>query len=490
MESHKVLQNPKDSVVLTVYFNGTAFEAGEGLQGTLRTLTKVQDDRLKMSFDGCGVAYGLSGTLFGTGVDKQAEEVVSRVKELLKEGKRVVVNAYGHSRGGISCLLLAKMLGLYDQDLVEVNLALMDPVPGNLVTSSKIDFTHRTLARQAMDLTACRNLKSVLAIYPREPLANYLFHAPIFPTYPSHTKVTEEIIPGCHAGAQQGLSSNQNSASVITQGLVSKYLRENGTELADVEGYRKLYDADEMRQAFNRCALNISAPTSRPCHAKSYTRIVAAPAAADVYFSPLHHALAENKPVASLEPDAQYQTKIIRSRFFKPSYIAPKEKPPANELLGLFIELMNEIKLSDKSEASTKGELIRDLRNQCAYIQQVNNRNFSEKDLKDIMRNAFALYLQRDRHRFSLISLTRSGRQLKRLLNNKKYQALNELVLNKPDRSVYHADLRSFVRGSSERSYFNSRHKDKTYQFFKVPQTDVKDRLKYTSNNVRFYLSR
>jgi hypothetical protein len=96
-------------------------------------VSSFSGNEYKMGFDGCGVTNGLSGTLFGTGLEEQCKEVVKYVHSLLKDGKKVILNCYGHSRGGIAALMLAKMLGGFAKDLVEVNLALLDPVPGNLI---------------------------------------------------------------------------------------------------------------------------------------------------------------------------------------------------------------------------------------------------------------------------------------------------------------------------------------------------------------------
>lgn len=464
-----------NKVVLSVYFNGTDARKDDqwNLAGFMAAATQVDGEHQMMTFNGCGVDFGLRGMLFGTGTDIQAKQVADRVITLLKEDKRVIVNAYGLSRGAVSCLLLAKMLGHFDQDLVEVNLALMDPVPGNLVTSSKIDFTHRTLARQSMDVSKSRNLKNVLAIYPHEPLPSYAFHAPIFPTYPSSCQVTEEVIPGCHAGAQF-MSHDLHEISTITQGLVVNFMSEHGTKLN-----KKLMVPDsEMKSAFDYyLENNRSVNYSRPCHAKYRTRVVTK--AQGTYFSPLHSVLADQ----CLEPGQHYATKIVRSCLYKNPFTFPKPKAPVEELLLKFTELLKIIyrdKLSVKSRDSEKGRLMQ------SWITMLDQgvADLTEQKLKDIMRNAFALCLQRDRNSFSPITLTRSGKALKSLLNETKYHGLRELVLNKDSQKLNYNDLRYFIQGKIDSQFYKSRNAQETYGFF----NENKDTPVLVTNNERFYL--
>jgi len=66
-----------------------------------------------------------------------------------------------------------------------------------------IDPFGTTLANKAMDLSDCKTLKHVLALYPSEPLPAIAAHVPLFPTYPKDTLVTESAIAGCHANAQR-----------------------------------------------------------------------------------------------------------------------------------------------------------------------------------------------------------------------------------------------------------------------------------------------
>jgi len=154
----------------------------------------------KVAFDGCGVTNGLSGTLFASGLDVQCDLVISIIKALLAaRAKRVRCNCLGLSRGGLALMVLAQKLGKLKDDVserIEANMCLFDPVPGRLV-SSGFPFT----GHGREDLSGCKCLKRVLAIYPHEPLPDLAFHAPSLCKYPPTCDVEEDVTLGCHQGA-------------------------------------------------------------------------------------------------------------------------------------------------------------------------------------------------------------------------------------------------------------------------------------------------
>jgi len=80
-----------------------------------------------------------------------------------------------------------------------VNALLFDPVPGNLVLTGTLNCF--TLASQSMNLSRCKNLSRVLALYPYEPLPDLAFHAPLIGKYPANCVVEEDVTLGCHQGA-------------------------------------------------------------------------------------------------------------------------------------------------------------------------------------------------------------------------------------------------------------------------------------------------
>ncbi len=162
---------------------------------------------LKMGFDGCGQTNGCTGMICASGLADQCQCVVQRVEQLMThladkgDGGPVVLNVLGLSRGGMAAMKLAQMLATFDPDLLELNLCLFDPVPGNLLISASLDHFLGgcfTTARQCIDLGASRNLRRCLAIYPHVPLPSCAFHAPIVPRYPALTEVTELVTLECH----------------------------------------------------------------------------------------------------------------------------------------------------------------------------------------------------------------------------------------------------------------------------------------------------
>ena len=162
---------------------------------------------LKMGFDGCGQTNGCIGMICASGLVDQCRCVVQRVEQLMThlaergDGGPVVLNVLGLSRGGMAAMKLAQMLATFDPDLLELNLCLFDPVPGNLLISGALDHLfggYFTTARQCIDLAASRNLRRCLAIYPHIPLPSCAFHSPIVPRYPALTEVTELVTLECH----------------------------------------------------------------------------------------------------------------------------------------------------------------------------------------------------------------------------------------------------------------------------------------------------
>lgn len=195
------------------------------------------DISTKLLFDGVGVAYGTMGMLFGRGLDEQAAQVVARVKRLRETFGEidvpVCVNAVGLSRGGVACLVLAKLLQEEFGSKVRLNLLLIDPVPGNSITAVKFDrFVGASWTRQCIDLTNVTCISRVLSIYPHEPLPDVAFHAPLIPSFHPSVKVEEDVVLGCHLGAiasfKLGMLPNR-----LCFLMMKEFLTECGTVFAD-----------------------------------------------------------------------------------------------------------------------------------------------------------------------------------------------------------------------------------------------------------------
>mmetsp|Transcript_17015 Transcript_17015/g.28380 ORF Transcript_17015/g.28380 Transcript_17015/m.28380 type:complete len:391 (+) Transcript_17015:83-1255(+) len=254
-------------VTVSVYFEGTANSLDSYVTqiGLFAALTDAVDlkicetttltgNQYKISFDGCGVTNGLMGTLFATGLHSQCKEVEKHVKNILslesssvlsslkasstnqKTSNQIKVNlnVVGLSRGGIAAIQLAQMLHYIPVELLQINLLLFDPVPGNLITSSKfIDIFSLNTANSSLDMSYCHNVRDVLALYPFQPLPDISFHAPLLPKYPAQCTVEEDATLGCHQGA---LFCQRTIDARLSFFRIHEWLVKHGTQLHCIDG--------------------------------------------------------------------------------------------------------------------------------------------------------------------------------------------------------------------------------------------------------------
>jgi hypothetical protein len=222
---------------LTVYFEGTSnplwqlvtqiglfAEITSGLDlkplsptaGRGASYDPLTADAFRIAFDGCGVTNGLGGVIFANGLWSQCEEVISHLQYILSSLDTVsstssstpcslIVNIVGLSRGGIAVLYLVQLIHkkISDINKLQINLLLFDPVPGNLIWSSKyLDLCSFSTVNSALDISRCDHIHDVLALYPYLPLPDLAFHAPLFPKYSlSCHEIIEDACLGCHQGA-------------------------------------------------------------------------------------------------------------------------------------------------------------------------------------------------------------------------------------------------------------------------------------------------
>ncbi len=276
---------------ISIYFSGTGFSINDDrfLASSLYARTKENESQIKMGFNGCGVDYGLTGTLFGTGLDQQCNQVIERVLQEIQAGHQITLNIYGHSRGGIAALLLAKQLAPIDKEKLHINLALLDPVPGNLITTSTIDPFKISLANKTMDLMDCKPLKKVLVLYPHIPLPAIACHAPLLVSYPQETVIHEEVINGCHAQAEQ----LAHPSSKLARLRIEEFLIQNGTQLQTDRDYS---DTEAMKASYLSCYKQelayVNKAFSRDTHSVDGRIIIATPGAK--YLNSHHKALAND----------------------------------------------------------------------------------------------------------------------------------------------------------------------------------------------------
>ena len=292
-----------DDCVLTVFFEGTSnplFDDDSNITtqlGLFFGLVRAEDlsdpittpddgeTSFKMGFDGCGVAFGACGTIWAVGLSSQCAAVEARVRELLAQGRgHVRLVCVGLSRGGCAALMLAQRLAGYDAERLSLCLLLFDPVPGNLVQSARyVDPCGFTAANIVMDVSRCRPLRRVLALYPHLPLPDFAFHAPLLPLYPCSEwcDVEEDATLGCHQGAlspprarakpwraEQPRDADEDElARLLSFVRIKGFLDECGTPL--VHGDALLDDAEQITRYCLHCMSNVllsSAPTHRVAH--------------------------------------------------------------------------------------------------------------------------------------------------------------------------------------------------------------------------------
>eukprot|EP01126_Amoeba_proteus_P060165 TRINITY_DN7930_c0_g1_i2.p1 TRINITY_DN7930_c0_g1~~TRINITY_DN7930_c0_g1_i2.p1 ORF type:complete len:340 (-),score=46.04 TRINITY_DN7930_c0_g1_i2:116-1135(-) len=278
--------------------------------------------QLKMSFDGCGTAFGWQGTLFATGLSEQCDRVVERVKELLAIGLTVKINCLGLSRGGMAILILVRKLSTSwkstrscfssspplqsSQNNISVNALLFDPVPGNLIFSSTVDIFGQTLTSQCMDVSDCDVLTRVLALYPHEPLPDFAFHAPILPKYSEKCQVEEMVVLGCHQGALY--SPLSDVACHLSYSIIFDFLTSVGTKF-----HRRILvpnKTDLLSELDHE--LGVHFPTQRYVHSYKNVVITRDEPTTDksCYLNSYHRTLYEMKSGIEV-PDPKYLLKIV-----------------------------------------------------------------------------------------------------------------------------------------------------------------------------------
>lgn len=477
-------KNPIVQVVLSVYFSGTnhRIDDHETMVGRLYNETFSDEiTHFKMGFSGCAIENGHKGLVFGVGLEQQCLAVLEKVKEFILQNKRVLINAYGHSRGGIACYLLSLLLKQYPRNLVKLNLAVSDPVPGNYLTTFSIDFLKISLGAQTFDLSNCHNIQNVLAIYINETVSNFLPYAPLLPKYPTTCNVTEEILPGDHSDAQimhdEKLKGN-NYQSKIAFYLFSNFLKKLGTQFHFSQKNEK-----KLLKYYNAIFNNTYSEDFRETHSTPSTCIKSIPEAN--FISPIHKKLLD-------QTKNRFSNYLFR---FEPSRNHPTPKKRTNKIeenLTIFEEFLTELQnsLSEKSKNSDKGILLQLIK------EHLPKEKMPSHQFKNMFRNLLAICLQRNDYAYSLFTISTSGNKAVQLLNTAKYQAIKEIIFLNPKRTIQYSDLRHYVLGKSHYSYFNASRSKDLYNYFKKEitrdenQNPTYDISKLFDNNMSFYLSR
>lgn len=313
------LKDDPNTIVLSVYFSGTGLFTGlsdqenredsDTISSALFRCSEHKENQISHGFLGCGIVGGFLGGIYGAGINGQVRSVENLVHNINKNhpGKKIILNMYGHSRGGITAILAAKALGNVTAFKLDINMALLDPVPGNFGITQALDPADCTLADQAIDLSNCANLKNVLRLYPYGGgiIMPLMAHTPLVSTFPKDCTVTEDVITGIHVDTEnlkfkreQGrIKKSDKNGKLIEEvvydypyriqaiaalDLVTRFMQKYGTRYeADTEWrtIRKTALTDELLlNYYNEIVTHkrIKA-SSKPTHSKESVEIVAVP---------------------------------------------------------------------------------------------------------------------------------------------------------------------------------------------------------------------
>ena len=170
-----------------------------------------RNDRMfKIGFNGCSTRQGWFGV---DDVHPTVHVITARVSAMLegREELDVRVNVLGFSRGGVTAIILAKHLNnLEHAKRVSVNLALVDPVPGD---SECDEYAGDTLTAEAADLSHCHVIEKVLTLYAEDPTRHYCarwLFKPLVPRYPAQCSLEIDVIPGEHS-TWQGIKEKEHN---------------------------------------------------------------------------------------------------------------------------------------------------------------------------------------------------------------------------------------------------------------------------------------
>ncbi|MBA3661447.1 MAG: hypothetical protein H0W64_06955 [Gammaproteobacteria bacterium] len=100
--------------------------------------------------------------------------------------------------------MLSQKLKQISPDRLTINIASLEPVPGNFISSVNSDLSmgmKKTLAASVADLTDCKNMANLLVLFTNRPLPDIACQAPILPSYPQTCHAEVDVTPGCHKTA-------------------------------------------------------------------------------------------------------------------------------------------------------------------------------------------------------------------------------------------------------------------------------------------------
>jgi hypothetical protein len=233
-------------MIFNVYINGTnqSNELGSftSLANVLHAMTVQNEGHASLCLEGCGVNNSDPrdmGAIFTFYLESQVNKVVEQINGIIQNSNdKLILNLYGFSRGGAAVFWMCKKLKNIDPSRLEINVASLEPVPGNFIRASYIDNLSgagTTLSSQISDLSDCKNINNVLVLFTNIPLDDIACHGPVLPILPASAKTTVDVIPGCHANAQfyqrvlNGLDSD-TPQSAISFHYIANFMRDCETQ--------------------------------------------------------------------------------------------------------------------------------------------------------------------------------------------------------------------------------------------------------------------
>lgn len=272
---------------INVYINGTPkrntpSKSSTSLANILHKLTIQSNEQSSICLNGCGINNWDPRdliTIFSFNLASQVDRLAEDIKTaLLNTNDKIILNAYGFSRGGVGVFLLCQKLKNIDPSRLEINICALDPVPGNFIRATYADNISdfkSTLSAQVADLSECKNINKVLVLFTNYPFFDIICHGPILPIMPKHADITVDVIPGHHMAVDSfklsefGMISAGNNSSLISFHYVSKFLSDCGTSY-NADSYYLYLESKLLCREYLTEALEIENQkvknTHRPMH--------------------------------------------------------------------------------------------------------------------------------------------------------------------------------------------------------------------------------
>jgi len=180
----------------------------------------------------------------GNVAEQQLPWVVRSVLDLISEqNELVVLNVYGFSRGGALAFLLAKKLETISDLRLQMNLVVIDPLPGHYFLHLYGDLifgTYNSLAANVADLSQCHYLKKALVLFTvshavRQSANEFAFQSPILPVFPVNCQVDVDVMPGSHQHAVRfsiinGVLGSRNMESAASYLRILQFMHACGAQ--------------------------------------------------------------------------------------------------------------------------------------------------------------------------------------------------------------------------------------------------------------------